>query len=227
MNTPRICLALPLACVAAAGCMSNGPRLLGLNPFYQVERTTFVTPAKRLAEIRAVADKSTGADTPEQQALVEALVAPLPEEPDPLVRQAILETAAEFKTPLASRALLAGLTDDSPHVREAACRLLAAHPASGAVEALAARAHGDESFDVRVAAARALAPNGATPQQLLMLLEDPNPAMQLVGAEAMRSATGKDFGGDVGAYIALARGETPPERSGSVASRLPDWLPFR
>lgn len=225
----RLCFALLALAVVAIGCQS-GPRLAGLNPFHRPERTAFETPAKRIDAIRLVAKKSTRQDTPEQQAIVRELITSLPKEQDPLIRQAVLETAAAFKTPLASKALLAGLSDESPHVREASCRLLAAAPVSGAADALASIAHGDESFDVRVAAAKALGRNGGTQQQLLPVLEDSNPAMQLAGVEAMRNVTGKDFGGDVSAYRALARGETPEaagrEGRTEVANRLPGWVPF-
>jgi len=207
--------------------MSNGPRMGGLNPFYQAERTSFVVPAKRVEEIRKFAAKSTGADTPDQQTLVQDLVKPLEKETDPLVRQATLETASKFNTTLAGKTLIAGLQDENPQVREVSCRLLAKRPTAGAVEPLMGAVKQDESFDVRVAAAQALQPNGAKPEQLLALLEDPNPAMQLVGVEAMRSATGKDYGGDVAAYAALARGETPAAKEPtSVAGRMSDWVPF-
>lgn len=223
----RLGTVVALAVAMVIGCQS-GPRLGGLNPFHRSERTTFVTPAEKAQQIRAYADRATGQDTPEQQALVQELVAKLAAENDPLLRQAILETVARFETPLAGKAMLAGLSDDSEFVREASCRLLEQHPTPGATEALAARAHGDDSLDVRIAAARAMGPNGADRQQLLRLLEDRNPAMQLVGVDAMRKATGQDFGGDVAAYIALARGETPAPREDrvEVANRLPDWVPF-
>lgn len=216
-----------LAAVAMTGCMSNGPRMAGLNPFYKPELTSFVVPAKRIVEIRKVAEKSTGEDTPDQQTIVQDLVKPLEKETDPLVRQATLETAAKFNTTLAGKSLIAGLSDASPQVREASCRLLAKRPTAGAVEQLMGVVKQDESFDCRVAAAQALEPNGAKPEQFLALLEDPNPAMQLVGVEAMRSATGKDYGGDVAAYAALARGETPAAKEPtSVASRVSEWVPF-
>ena len=216
---------LILVAAVGAGCQT-GPRMGGLNPFYRPERTTFVVPAKRIESIRQTTEKATGKDTPEQQAIVQDLVTPLEGERDPLIRQATLETVAAFNTTLSGKALLAGLSDESPHVREAVCRLLAKRPTAGAAEVLAARVQGDDSFDVRVAAAQALAPNGATPQQLLPLLEDSNPAMQLVGVEAMRSATGKDYGGDVAAYVALARGDEPPQREKTAVASLPDWVPF-
>lgn len=224
--TLRLSLVLLAVTTVAIGCQT-GPRLAGLNPFYRPERTSFETPAQRIDSIRLVARKSTRKDTPEQQAIVRELITKLPNESDPLIRQVVLETAAEFKTPLASKALLVGLSDESPHVREASCRLLAAAPISGAAEALSKLVQGDDSFDVRVAAAKALGRNGGTRQQLLPVLEDPNPAMQLAGVEAMRSITGQDLGGDVSAYRALARGDAPStERSTKVANRLPDWVPF-
>lgn len=207
--------------------MSNGPRMGGLNPFYQPERTSFVVPAKRIAEIRKMGEKSTGDDTPDQQTVVQDLVKPLEKETDPLVRQATLETVAKFNTSLSGKTLIAGLQDENPHVREVSCRLLAARPTTGAMEPLMGVVRQDESFDVRVAAAHALQPNGAKPEQLLTLLEDPNPAMQLVGVEAMKNATGKDYGGDVAAYGALARGENPVAKEPtSVAGRLSGWAPF-
>lgn len=227
-RTKSLATALTLVSLVAFGCQAGGPRMGGLNPFFKSERTTFVTPAMRTETIRQYAEKATGEDTPEQQALVAELVAELPKESDPLIRQALLETLAKFKTPTVGRSLLAGLSDESEHVREASCRLLATHPTPGAIEALAPLIQSDESFDVRIAAARAIGPNGADRTQLLRLLEDRNPAMQLVGVEAMRNATGQDFGGDVAAYVALARGETPAPREErtEVAGRLPSWIPF-
>lgn len=211
------------------GCQSGGPRMGGLNPFFKSERTAFLTPAKRIAAIRAKGDQSNGQDTPGQQAIVRELVATLAAEQDPNIRQASLETIARFKTPLASQALLAGLSDQDPHVRTASCQMLAKRTPPGTKAALTRRVRDDESFDVRIAAARALGKVGASEAELLPVLEDPNPAMQLVGVEAMRRKTGRDLGGNVAAYIALAKGEPLSEDEASrieVANRLPDWVPF-
>lgn len=214
---------------ALAGCQTGGG-VAALNPFFRPERTTFVRPAERIEGIRQIADRSTGQDTPEQQAIVRELVASLAKEDDPLIRETILRTTSRFKTPLASQALLAGLADADPNVRQASCKMVAANPSAGAAEALARLAQGDDSFDVRVAAAKSLGSVGARKEQLLPILEDPDPAMQLAGVEAMRAATGQDLGRDVAAYRALARGETPasvtPKEPTAVANRLPDWVPF-
>ncbi len=226
-----LCTACVLVGMAAllVGCQSNGPRLGGLNPFFQVERTAFLTPKKRIEAIRAKGDQSNGQDTPEQQAIVQELVATLAAEQDPNIRQASLETLARFNTPLASRALLAGLSDESSHVRLASCQMLSQRAPTGCVEALTARVRDDESFDVRIAAAKALGKVGASERDLLPILEDSDPAMQLVGVEAMRRKTGKDLGGNVAAYVALAKGESLPADESSrveIANRLPDWVPF-
>ncbi|MEQ8848058.1 HEAT repeat domain-containing protein [Botrimarina sp.] len=214
--------------VLSSGCQSD-PRLARLNPFFRPDRTSFATPAERAANVREIADKSTGQDTPEQRELVEQLVETLASENDPLIRQAALESAAAFRTPLSEKALIAALKDNDPHVRRTGCRLLGDRGAADAVDALAAVAQSDDSFDVRVAAARSLGRVGAPKERLLPLLQDPNPAMQLAGVEAMRRTTGRDLGGDVSAYVALAQGAEPPadaEDRTSVANRLPDWIPF-
>ncbi|MEN0112090.1 MAG: HEAT repeat domain-containing protein, partial [Planctomycetota bacterium] len=137
--------------VIAVGCQS-GPRLAGLNPFYRPELTTFERPAERIERIRAVAAQSTGADTPEQQAIVRDLIEPLAVESDPLIRQATMETLAEFRTPLAAQALLVGLSDEDAHVRHTCCRLVGDRADRPAIETLQMIAAEDDSFDVRVAA---------------------------------------------------------------------------
>ena len=216
-------LALPLV---LAGCQS-GPSIAGVNLFERSKPTAFQTPANRIVAIRDTAKQATGEDTPEQQQIVADLVRPLPHETDPLIRQARLETIAEFNTPLASQALLAGLEDNNPFVRISCCRKLADRKDPGAAAGLARLAQGDSDFDVRLAAAAALGRVGADKALLLPVLQDPDPAMQLVGVEAMRNLTGRDLGTDVATYIAVARGEQQAaEAEISVADRRSGWLPF-
>lgn len=209
------------------GCQS-GPRLAGLNPFHRAERTTFERPAERIERIQALADQSTGADTPAQQAIVRDLIEPLATESDPLIRQATMETLAEFRTPLAGQALLVGLSDDDPHVRHTCCRLVGERRDRGAIESLERVAAEDASFDVRVAAVESLGLCGAPSERFLSALEDPNPAMQLAGVKAMQKATGQDLGPNVSSYLALARGTTPAtDTPTAVASNpKPWWRPF-
>ncbi len=211
------------------GCQSQ-PRLAGLNPFFQPERTSLETPAQQIAAIRAVAKRASQAQAPEQQELVADLVEKLESESDPLVREAILESAAAFSTPLASQAVVAGLKDTDPYVRQTCCRLLGERSGAASIEALTRAARADEEFDVRVAAVQALGKTDASGQTLVTILQDRDPAMQLAGVEAMRQMTGQDFGGNVAAYVALAKGETPatmPDQPATaVATRPTGWLPF-
>lgn len=213
----------------AVGCQSQ-PRLAGMNPFYNPERTSLETPAQRIVAIRAMGARAPEAQAPEQQELVAELVAKLENESDPLVREAILESTAAFSTPLASKAVLAGLKDSDPFVRQTCCRLLGQRSEAASIEALTRVAKADEEFDVRVAAVQALGKTNASEQTLATILQDRDPAMQLAGVKAMRQMTGQDFGGNVAAYVALAKGETPattPEQPATaVATRPTGWLPF-
>lgn len=221
---------LALMAFGLVGCQT-GPRLAGLNPFYSPERTTLVTPAQRIAAIRASAAQSTGVDSPEQQAIVTKLIEPLANEPDPLVRQATLEATGAFATPLATRALVAGLQDTDAHVRQTCCTQLGRRSGQAIIGPLTAVARSDDDFDVRVAATRALGQTDSTGKELVALLKDRDPAMQLAAVEAMRQLTGRDLGGDVAAYVALAEGRGPqaPAAVSSeprVAKNRFGWLPF-
>lgn len=212
----RCCLLLlGLAGVTALGCQS-GSRLLGTK-----DVTTYQTPALRADAARAVAAQATGADTPDQQELVNGLARKIQTESDPLVREAIVGALASFPLPLAEQVLAAGLQDDDAGVRQASCRALGVRRSPSVVPALARVAEHDEDFDTRVAAATALG-QIASPESIKSLavaLEDKNPAMQYAGVQAMQAATGRDLGGDVEAYAALARGDASPPTA--VATRPP------
>ena len=199
--------------------------------FASRDRTTFKTPGVRTDEALAIAASATGADTPDQQELLADLARRIQSERDPLVREAIVDAVARFPMPLADQVLQAGLSDADAGVRQHCCHALGQRGLSTCVPALARLAKEDEQFDVRVAATQALG-NLKSPeavQALVVALEARDPALQYAGVEAMRSATGRDLGGDVQAYVALAKGETPvvatvpAESSGNPLKR---WSPF-
>lgn len=223
----RQALALSLAILPlliVAGCQSGGPRLAGLNPFHRPELTSITTPAQRVKQLHALAADANQV-TPEQaEQVVVDLIRQLETEPDPLLRQALIETAFAFDTPLAKKTPIAGLQDDDPHVRRICCRLLERSPTADSVPALAAVAKQDSDFDVRLAAVRALGASDtpSTRNALLVALEDNDPAMQLVGVESMKRLTGRDLGGDVSAYLALAKQSpaVPPAAPATPATQL-------
>ncbi len=199
-------------------------------PFSDVERTTFLTPAKRIAAIEEIGGRATGQDTPDQQQAVNELARQIQTERDPLVREAIVKAAGGFNTPLSEQMLTAGLKDSDNGVRRRACESLGQRAKPALVPVLEGVARSDGDFDVRVAAVKALG-GIKTPESakaLLVALEDRDPAMQFVGVEAMRNVTGRDLGGDVRAYVAMARDGTPPKQEPtSMATKVKEWNPFR
>jgi HEAT repeat protein len=79
----------------------------------------------------------------------------------------------------------------------------------------------DTSVDVRIAATKALG-EMRDPQAVPMIavaLEDPDPALQLRGVEAMRLASGQDLGNDVNQWRQFARNSSPAQADESLAER--------
>lgn len=213
----------------ASGPLSNLP---GSGLFAGPERTSYQTPGKRVEQAWAAAARSTGQDTPDQQAIVSELARQVQTEQDPLVREAIMQSIARFRPALSTQVLTAGLSDSDAGVRMRCCQMLGERGEASSIGSLQQVMKNDNEFDVRVAATQALG-QIKTPeatQALVAALEDRDPAMQFAGVQAMRNSTGRDLGNDVNAYLAVARGETPPVSAGqpevSVAGRLRNLSPF-
>jgi hypothetical protein len=224
---------LALCAVGLAGCQSiSWPQMW---PFPERELTTYRTPAMRSDAIREFSMRSTGVDSPEQREITDQLARQMQVEPDPLVRQAVVEAIAEFHTPMAQQVLEAALADESEAVRVACCQALGrraeagvADPNNSSVASLANALRSDADIDVRLAAAEALGQfkTQEAIQALVVALEDRDPAMQYAGVQSMKSITGKDYGPDVQAWRQFATGGTPPEKTPSVAERLRRVSPF-
>lgn len=220
---------LALATVAAAtGCqVTPWP----MRMFQTQEKTTYRTAQMRIDAVRDFRSKSTGVDTPEQREIVNQLARQIQVEPDPLVREAIVDTLAVFRTPLASQVLEAGLADEDAGVRLHCCQALGRTGDPAAVPKLARVINSEENIDVRVAAVQALgainSPDAYT--ALAVAMEDRDPAMQFAAVNSMKAISGKDLGGDVSVWLQYARGENPaPARDAevSVARRLRNMTPF-
>jgi hypothetical protein len=212
-----------------AGCTT----VPGYWPFIAADNTDYRTPVMRLDAVREFATKSTGQDTQEQRAITDQLARQIQIEPDPLVRRAIIATISEFRTPLAQQVLEAGLHDFEPQVRIACCEALGRRGESKSVVSLAAALRDDKDIDVRMAATDALGriPAAESIQALRTALDSRDPALQYAGVQSMRSISGRDFGGDVGAWRQFAEGNPPAgsQATGSqisVADRLRQFSPF-
>lgn len=223
-----------------AVCALGGCRSLSMPefwPFPERERTTFISPAMRSSAIAEFGARSTGVDSPEQREITDQLARQIQLEPDPLVRQAVIHSIAEFKTPMAQSVLEAGLADQDEMVRIACCEEIAERAAAGIadpnyspVPSLAKALREDKDQNVRLAAAKALGSmkSPAAIQALTVALDDRDPAMQFVGVQSMKQITGKDYGPNVETWRQVAAGQTPPlEAAPSIAERLRKASPFK
>jgi hypothetical protein len=208
--------------VALTGCHS----FLGYQgwPFPDQERTSFHTPAMRIDTVRQFAGRADGTDSEAQREMTDQLARQIQIEPDPLVRKAIIETTAEFRTPLAEQILEAGLGDEHQAVRVACCQALGKRAETVSVPSLARALRDDRQLDVRLAAAEALG-SIKSPEAmaaLVVALDARDPALQFVGVQSLKSISGQDYGGDVAQWRQVATGGTPaaaPEPP-TVAERL-------
>jgi HEAT repeat protein len=146
-----------------------------------------------------------------------------------LVRSSIIQTISEFRVPLAQQVMEAGLGDNDAVVRMASCRGLGKRAAAASVPQLGQVLRGDKNQDVRMSAAEALGriKSPEALQALVAAVDDRDPAMQYVGIQAMKSISGKDFGGDIAAWKQLAAGGDPPlPPAPSLAERARSVSPF-
>lgn len=207
--------------VATAGCQAW--------PFGAKERTSILTPAMRIAAIQETGALANGTDDTEQTEFVEQLAMQIRSESDPVVRRAIQQNVAKFRTPLAREVLLAGLNDEDRDVRIVCCLSLALQQDARVVEALGGVLKSDSDNDVRMAAVDALG-HIQTPESVAALavaLKDRDPAMQYAGIRALKGASGQELGNDVATWQEYVAGPNPqivPRTS--VAERVKKWSPF-
>lgn len=202
--------ALAALMLAAPGCQ--------VWPFRDNERTSIITPAMRAASIRELGPRAEDATDAEQLAMCEELAQQIRTEPDPIVRRAIQEAAAEFQTPLASAMLVAGLNDEDRGVRTVCCRLLGQRRDPAGVTPLSRIVAAEADAEVRMAAIDALGKYKSRDAvvALASAVKDRDPAMQYAGVQAMKSASGEDLGNDVADWRAYAEQLTPVQSPGGT-----------
>ena len=182
-----LCAALLLGVLTVVGCQGW--------PFRHKDRTDLVTPAMRSAAVRELGARAAEEGPEGQQEACAQLAQQIQSEPDPIVRSAIQQAAAELQTPLASQMLIAGLSDESTTVRTTCCRELGRRGDAAAIDKLAAAVRTDDDFDVRVAAVDALGQikTDASVVALAAALKDRDPAMQYAGVQAMRGPAARSW----------------------------------
>jgi HEAT repeat protein len=218
---------LLLAALTATGCQSMAWPAMW--PFPDRERTTHEGPRQRIEAIEQLVDQSDGTDSPKQREIVEQLARQIQKEPDPLVRATIIQTLVAYRVPLAQQVMEAGLSDGDAVVRLACCRALGKRAEAASIPRLGQVLRNDKNQDVRMAAAEALGQIKTTEslQALVAAVDDRDPAMQYVGIQAMKSVSGKDYGGDIAAWKQVASGGSPPLPPGpSIAERIRSVSPY-
>jgi hypothetical protein len=129
-----------------------------------------------------------------------------------LVRMEAVQLLGELDHPQARTALSACSQDPQSEIRLAAVQACARHPATESIPILQQVVGGDSDLDVRLAATRALA-NFTQPEAIRALglaLDDPNPALQLRAADALRAVSGQPYGRDIEAWRQFVRQSAPP-----------------
>src|SRR4051794_12725379 len=150
------CWPAALVMLVLGGCATYDRYRPTFWPFPERKLTTFHTPSMRVDAVQAFAQQSTGVDSPEQRQITDQLARQIQVEPDPLVRQAVVTSIAEYHTPMSQQVLEAGLNDDNAAVRVACCRSLGKRAETSSVACLAGALRSDKDVDVRMAAAAAL-----------------------------------------------------------------------
>jgi HEAT repeat protein len=188
------------------GCASNS-KLATWWPWYEPDQTAELArygpiSRQKIEQLREL--RKQGEPPPD---LYASLARQLDEENDAMVRLEVVRTLAAYPSDQARSVIAAALKDSDIDVRVAACKALGQLGGPECGRLLGETLARDTSVDVRIAATAAL---GAMrdPQAVSMLavaLEDPDPALQLSGVEAMRLASGQDFGYDVNRWLQFAK----------------------
>jgi len=197
------------------------------SPFSESERTSYMTPPKRIDRLEQLAAEASRKKPAEQEQISQELARQIQREEDPLIREQILRTLTRYPTATSRSVLRAALKDHDSAVRITACRLVAEHGDDPAA-ALAEVVRSDTDVDVRIAATRELGRfgEGRVVSALGEALEDRDPALQLAAMDSLERTTGEDYGHDAVAWKQYVRGETPTPSSPTLAERLQSLNPF-
>jgi hypothetical protein len=222
-------LALVLLLAAAPGCTASWmPDWAYWDPWWEPNEP-FETPIVRIERLQAMRDGMGSLTIEQRRARAAGLANDFANEKDPLVREEIIHTLAECGTPPAAPALRSALTDDDPYVRIAACQAFGVFGGEEGIRSLALAVK-DEDHNVRLAALRALGnvKDPAAVQILAAAVHDRDTAISQRAMKSLESVTGKYYGNDPDAWLAYARGQSPAEKTRSIAETVGvDLLWFR
>ena len=211
------------------GCANALTDALPYWPFGDNERTSYLTPAKRMDQMRAMAAQAGRQSASEHETIASSLAAQIKKEEDPLIREEIVRTLSAFPTATSRAVQVAALKDFDAGVRITAIKELTKSKDAEVPSLLAGLVQSDADIDVRLAATEALGsfPNANVLPTLAVALDDTDPALQHRAILSLKATSGQDYGNDISAWRQYARGETPTTRpSSSIAERILGLSPF-
>jgi len=223
-------LLLCILLLSSTGCANSVTDALPYWPFGDKERTNYLTPAKRIVQLRELSEQAGTKSASEQEAIASDLAAQIKREEDPLIREELIRAISAYPTATTRAVQMAALKDFDASVRLVACQMLATSGDAEVAAALAEMVQSDADIDVRLEATKALGnfKNPEVKPALALALDDSDPALQHRAIQSLRATSnGQDYGNDVGAWRQYARGETPTQKPPtSVAEQLRSLSPF-
>ncbi len=225
------------ACVlfaAIPGC-TDGPffQMKKLNPYIQSQwrkdREKAVVYSQRVDEMRLLRRQISKMPVEEQTRWIAKLTDVLQTETSPeLRREGVMVLQEVMDRQDAVAAVTPLIQDKNDKVRLAVAQTLGKHPNPEAASALMTMAQSDTSRVVQLAATESLGkhPSEEVRRFLASKLEDRSPAMQYQASLALKSITGKNYGGDIDAWKRHLAGEEVPEPKGSLANSMKSIVPM-
>lgn len=187
------------------------------NPFrykeWEIERAYNASLQARVSQLNGVASKMPSMSPAEQEQMTKQLLTQYQNEVNPFLRSMQVRAAAQSQSASAAKLFELATVDSEGQVRREACAALGARNDADSMRMLVQLVANDASDDVRLAAARALGEKKESATAIPALasaLESPNPALQRGAVESLRKLSGKDYGGDLTAWRALAKGAPAP-----------------
>src|SRR3954462_2287156 len=99
------CWPAALLLIVLGGCATYDRYRPTFWPFPEHKLTSYHTPSMRVDAVHEFAMRSKGVDSPEQRQITDELARQIQVEPDPLVRQAIVQAIGSYRTPIAQQVL--------------------------------------------------------------------------------------------------------------------------
>ena len=204
-----------------------------LNPYIQSQwrkdREKAVVYSQRVDEMRLLRRQIVSMPTEEQSYWITQLSNILKNETSPeLRRESVLVLQQVMDRQDAVAAVTPLIQDKNDKVRLTVAQTLGTHPNPEAASALMSMAQSDSSRVVQLAATESLGkhPSNEVRQFLASKLEDRSPAMQYQASLALKSITGKNYGGDIDAWKRYLAGNDVPEPKASLADSMKSVIPL-